>query len=90
MLKRERALEFAIVISNLLGRFGNRVGGLLFADKPLDFVPPAAGREHLLRLTKAAQQAGAQAPSGPTDLGAALHRAFGLMQNKASCNKQVT
>ena len=83
MLKRERALEFAIVVSNLLGRFGNRVGGLLFADKPLDFVTPAAGREHLLRLTQAAQQAATQAPSGRTDLGAALHRAFGLMQNKA-------
>ncbi len=83
MLKRERAMEFAIVISNLLGRFGNRVGGLLFADKPLAFVPPAAGREHLLRFTQAAQQAGAHTPSGPTDLSAALHRAFGLMQNKA-------
>jgi uncharacterized protein (DUF58 family) len=83
MLKRERALEFAVVLSNLLGRFGNRVGGLLFADKPLQFVPPGAGREHLLRLTAAAQEATRHRQSNPTDLSAALHRAFGLMQNKA-------
>ena len=83
LLKRQQAMEFAIVVSNLLGRFGNRVGGLLFADKPLDFLPPAAGREHLLHLAQAVYQAAQHTPSGPTDLAAALHRAFGLLQRKA-------
>ena len=49
-LKRDRALEFAAVAGQLLGGHGNRLGALVFADRPLGFVPPAAGRAHLVRL----------------------------------------
>src|ERR687894_369376 len=42
-LKRDRALELAALAGRLLGRNGNRVGALWFAERPLAFVPPAAG-----------------------------------------------
>lgn len=82
-LKRDRAIEFAAVTGNVLGRYGNRVGALLFADRPLGLTPPTAGRLHLLRLVGAMREAPRQTRRGPTDLAAALHRAGAVIRRKA-------
>jgi len=73
-LKRERALELAAVAGDLLLRQGDRVGALFFADRPLDLIPPAAGQTALLRVLDRMRRQPRQAPTGRTDLTAALER----------------
>jgi uncharacterized protein (DUF58 family) len=82
-LKRDRAVELAGVSGTLLGRQGNRVGALLFADRPLGFLPPGAGRTHLLRLLAAVREEPRQAARGATDLAAALARAETLARRRS-------
>jgi uncharacterized protein (DUF58 family) len=82
-LKRDRAVELTGVAGQLLGRQGNRVGAMLFADKPLGFVPPSAGRAHLLRLLAAVREEPRQAARGQTDLAAALRRAETLLRHRS-------
>ncbi|HEU5102429.1 MAG TPA: VWA domain-containing protein, partial [Roseiflexaceae bacterium] len=62
---------------------GNRVGALLFAVRPLSFIPPATGRNHLLRLLAGIRQQPRQAERGPTDLAAALARAHAVIRRRA-------
>ncbi|GAA5484611.1 DUF58 domain-containing protein [Haloferula sargassicola] len=50
--KREAAAEAAAILGfSALGN-GDKVGCLVFADKPLVFVPPAKGNRHLLRMVR--------------------------------------
>lgn len=50
--KREAAAEAAAILGfSALGN-GDKVGLLVFADKPLIFVPPAKGSRHLLRMVR--------------------------------------
>jgi uncharacterized protein (DUF58 family) len=79
-LKRDRMIEFAAVISHVLGRHGNRVGALVFADRPLSFVAPSAGRSHILRMMAALQAEPAQAATGDTDLRSALIQASAVIR----------
>lgn len=81
--KRERALEFAAIAGRLLGRNGNRVGALLFADRPLSIVPPGAGRPHLLQLLRRVHEAPHQVSVGPTDLAGALTRANSVIPRRS-------
>jgi uncharacterized protein (DUF58 family) len=82
-LKRERLVEFAAVAGQVLGQHGNRVGALLFAARPLSFIPPATGRNHLLRLLAGIRQQPRQAERAPTDLAAALARAHAVIRRRA-------
>ena len=82
-LKRDRVVEFAAVVGQVLGQHGNRVGALLFAARPLSFIPPAAGRNHLLGLLAGIRQQPRQAERGPTDLAAALARADAVIRRRA-------
>lgn len=82
-LKRDRALEFAAVAGQLFGQRGHRIGALLFADRPLSFMPPGAGRTHLLRLIDGIQQEAGQPHSGATDLAAALSRVHGVVRRRS-------
>jgi uncharacterized protein (DUF58 family) len=82
-LKRDRAVELTGVTGQLLGRQGNRVGAMLFADQPRGFVPPSAGRAHLLRLLAAVREEPRQAQQGATDLAAALRRAETLLRQRS-------
>jgi uncharacterized protein (DUF58 family) len=80
-LKRYRAIELAAVAGQLLGRHGNRVGMLLFADQPLGIVPPAAGRAHLERVVgRLRLEPRRPAHRGPTDLTAALQQVRKLVR----------
>jgi uncharacterized protein (DUF58 family) len=49
-LKRYRAIELAAVTAQLLGHRGNRVGLVLFAERPVAVVPQGRGRLHLDRV----------------------------------------
>ena len=75
-LKRDRAIEMAAIAGQLLGRRGNRIGALAFAERPLALIPPAAGRTHLLRLLGTLGtiegQHSTRSQQGSTDLRAAL------------------
>jgi uncharacterized protein (DUF58 family) len=71
-LKRERAIELAATAGQVLGRHGNRLGLLLFAERPLAVVPPGAGRAHLERVVGRLRHAPRGRASGRTDLAAAL------------------
>lgn len=71
-LKRYRAIELAAAAGQLLGRHGNRLGLLLFAEKPLGIVPPAAGRVHLERVVSRLRLEPRRVSHGATDLTAAL------------------
>ncbi|MBE3558921.1 MAG: DUF58 domain-containing protein [Ktedonobacteraceae bacterium] len=74
-LKQERALEFAAVAGQVLNRNGNRLGAIFFADQPLEIVPPAAGRLHLLRLLSELRERANQKRKESTNLEAALKQA---------------
>lgn len=82
-LKRSRAMEFAAVASNLIIRHGNRVGAMTFAERPLGFVPPAAGRSHLLRLLAGIREEPRQKHLGATDLRAALERLGSIARHRS-------
>jgi uncharacterized protein (DUF58 family) len=71
-LKRYRAIELAAVASQLLGRHGNRLGLLMFADRPVGIVPPAAGHGHVERVVGRLRSEPRSTSHGPTDLGAAV------------------
>ncbi|MHB1133448.1 MAG: DUF58 domain-containing protein [Chloroflexota bacterium] len=82
-LKRDRATEFVATAGQLLGRHGNRLGALLFAERPLGFVPPAGGRNHLLQLLATIDAEQRQHGRGVTDLAAALARVEGVARRKS-------
>lgn len=51
--KREAAAEVASLLSSAAGRSHDRVGLLLFSDRPELYIPPGKSRAHRLRLERA-------------------------------------
>jgi uncharacterized protein (DUF58 family) len=80
-LKRDQALGFAGVIGQILERGHGYLGALFFADRPLGYLPPAAGRNHLARLLEVLSQEAPQSRRGRTDLRAALERLQPLLRS---------
>ncbi len=75
--------EVAATVAQLLSRGGNRVGALMFDAGVRDTVPPGNGRNHVLRiLARLLATPGTGAP-GPTDLGAALRAALGIVRRRS-------
>jgi uncharacterized protein (DUF58 family) len=70
--KRSHAQELVAAISQVVGRRNNRVGALLFAERPLDVLPPAFDRPHLFRLLARLREVPRRSERGRTDLAAAL------------------
>ena len=52
MMKSERAVEVAAVLSLAAARHNDRIGALVFSDKIDHVVPPAKGRSHALRVIR--------------------------------------
>jgi uncharacterized protein (DUF58 family) len=71
-LKRDLAVELAAAVGLLLGRQGNRIGALLFAERPRALFPAGTGRSHLLRLLTCLRDEPRRDATGRTDLAAAL------------------
>jgi uncharacterized protein (DUF58 family) len=82
-LKRERAIEFTTIMSHVLGQRGNRIGALLFAERPLSFIPPGAGRTHTFRMQQAISATPRQNSNGATNLAAALHKISVIARRRA-------
>jgi uncharacterized protein (DUF58 family) len=80
VLKRQLAVEVAVLTGQLLSGRGNRVGALLFGQRVHTVVRPAAGRTALLQLINRIERAGAVAGPGDTDLGQALMDAGRLIR----------
>jgi len=78
--KRKHAQELVAGIAQVLGRHNSRVGALLFAERPLDVLPPATGRHHLLRLLARLREVPRRSEHGRTDLGAALSLARNVIR----------
>ena len=78
--KRSHAQELVAAVTQVVGRHNNRVGGLLFAERPLDVLPPAVGRHHLLRLLSKLREAPRRTERGRTDLTAALDLARSVIR----------
>ena len=70
--KRSHAQELVAAISQVVGRHNNRVGAILFAERPLEVLPPAIGRPHLFRLLAKLRAAPRRTERGLTNLAAAL------------------
>lgn len=94
--KYQRAMEFATVVASVLGRQGNRIGAITFAEEPRHVIPPAAGRVHLMRLfnllNDAFEASATQSTKpvrrnrteqGATNLSAALQHADSVLRRKA-------
>jgi uncharacterized protein (DUF58 family) len=75
------AVEVAAVLALAAARHNDRVGALLFADRPELVVRPAKGRAHALRVIR---DLVAFAPKGRgTNLSGALHYATKLLRHRA-------
>jgi uncharacterized protein (DUF58 family) len=70
MSKFDYAQSLAAALAYLMLQQQDAVGAMLFADKPLRYLPARAVRSHLDELLKAL---GAAQPQGKTRLGPALH-----------------
>ncbi len=81
--KRSRAREFAAVAGRLLGGHGNRLGMLMFAERPLGIVPPGAGHAHLLRALGSIGDVPRQEARAVTDLAGALRHAGSVIRRRA-------
>jgi uncharacterized protein (DUF58 family) len=81
--KRSHAQELVAAISQVIGRHNNRVGALLFAERPLDVLPPAIGRHHLFRLLARLREAPRRSERGQTNLAAALDLARSVIRRPA-------
>lgn len=82
-LKRDRAIEFAAVAGQLLGRRGNRVGAITFADQPLAVIPPANGRMQLQHLIDRVRTTDQPTRRGSTDLVAAIATAQRVIRRRS-------
>ncbi|GER91009.1 hypothetical protein KDW_51710 [Dictyobacter vulcani] len=81
-LKSDRALEFIALAGQLLNRSGNRLGAVIFADMPLEVLPPVTGRLHLLHLL-ARLRTIKTSSTGPTDLYAALNKTQRILRRRS-------
>ena len=72
VLKRQLAVQVAVLTSQLLSGRGNRVGALLFGQRVHSVMRPAAGRTAMMQLITRIERAGAATVEGDTDLGQAL------------------
>jgi uncharacterized protein (DUF58 family) len=80
ILKRDYAAELAAVLAFSAVANQDRVGAVLFTDRIEAYVPPARGREHVLRIVRDLL---AKEPKGRgTDLAAALRFARGVLRQR--------
>ncbi len=79
--------EIATTIAHVLTRGGSQVGAILFDTGVVEVIPPASGRNQVLRIAKAVldQPKPGRAPSGgaPTDLGVLFHAAAGMARRRS-------
>jgi uncharacterized protein (DUF58 family) len=80
--KRDLLIDFAGVISRLLTRHGNRVGGMMFSGAVDEVLAPRGGQLQTLRLLHQLLRS-QPGESGSTDLTKALDRAAGTLKRRS-------
>ncbi|VCU70452.1 hypothetical protein PIGHUM_02524 [Pigmentiphaga humi] len=81
--KRTLLTEFVAVLARLLTRYGNRVGGILYAGKTSEVLPARSGRRHVLHLLDRVGQARADGKSGQTRLAYLLEQAYSTIKRRS-------
>jgi uncharacterized protein (DUF58 family) len=75
--------EVAATVAQLLSRGGNRVGAVLFDAAVRETIPPASGRNQVLRiLSRLLRPADGSGPA-TTDLAAVLRAALGILRRRS-------
>jgi uncharacterized protein (DUF58 family) len=74
--------EVAATVAQLLSRGGNSVGALLFDSRVVATIPPASGRNQVLRILSRLLRP-PEATSASTDLGVALRAALGILRRRS-------
>jgi uncharacterized protein (DUF58 family) len=75
--------EVAAAVAQLLSRGGNRVGALLFDSVLRETIPPAQGRNQVLRIVARLLRPRADGERAGTDLAAALRAALGILRRRS-------
>jgi uncharacterized protein (DUF58 family) len=74
--------EVAATVAQLLSRGGNRVGAVFFDSRVRETIPPASGRNQVLRILARMMAPAAEEP-GTTDLAAVLRAATGILRRRS-------
>jgi uncharacterized protein (DUF58 family) len=74
--KESTATDLAVSLGRLIAQGGNRVGAILYDNRAHQVIPPRAGRDQVLRITRELMRTPASAgPGATTDLAAMLNLA---------------
>ncbi|MEV6495149.1 DUF58 domain-containing protein [Actinoplanes sp. NPDC051633] len=83
--KESVATELAVALGRLVARGGNRVGAILYDNGSHQVVPPRAGRDQVLRITRELLRTpAAGVPGATTDLAAMLRLAASTTTQRRS------
>jgi uncharacterized protein (DUF58 family) len=82
--KRSHAEELIAALAQVIGRRNHRLGAMLFAERPLDVLPPATGRFNMLRLLARLRETPRRSEHGRTDLTAALTLARSVIRRPSA------
>jgi uncharacterized protein (DUF58 family) len=74
--------EVAATVAQLLSRGGNRVGAVFFDSRVRETIPPASGRNQVLRILARMLHPPVGEP-GTTDLAAVLRSALGILRRRS-------
>jgi uncharacterized protein (DUF58 family) len=81
--KRGVSSDFVGVLARILTRHGNKVGALFYGEDVDTMIPARSGRRHVLRILHSMLERPARKTNAPTDLGALLASAAGLMRRRS-------
>lgn len=81
--KRTLSVEFVTVMSRLLTRHGNKVGGIFYSDRIDQVIPARGGRSHVLHLLNTMLAPRPVPGKATTDLGAFLAAARGIVPRRS-------
>ncbi len=83
--KESTATELAVSLGRLISRGGNRVGAILYDNRAQQVIPPRAGRDQILRITRELMRTpAAGGPGATTDLAAMLSLAASTTTRRRS------
>jgi uncharacterized protein (DUF58 family) len=83
--KESVATELAVSLGRLVTRGGNRIGAVLYDNGSHQVIPPRAGRDQVLRITRElVRTPAATGPGATTDLAAMLHLAASTTARRRS------
>lgn len=81
--KQTVLVDLVATLARLLTRKGNRVGGILYNNRLLGTIPPLAGRNQVLRLTRELLREQAHPPGKTTDLGELLRAGLNTFRRRS-------